>query len=109
MCWWYLIKSGTYLIRFAWCLKGAYFGSVSGQKRFQGTTQAFPAVGVAPHPFDGGCGRDMVFTDHMQKARVRHFHAVAYGGQTISAGSGSAVLNPAFGGHFPLASNSTRS
>eukprot|EP00966_Prymnesium_polylepis_P064229 1488903-Prymnesium_polylepis.3 len=82
--------------------------TVTNQERFQGTTQASPAVRVVPRPSDGGSCRGMVSTDHMQKARVRNFHAVAYGGQTDSAVSGSAVLNPEFGGHFPLASNSTR-
>ena len=39
------------------------------------------------------------------KARVRKFHTVAYGGHTVSAVS---WVRCAFGGHFSLASNSTR-
>ena len=80
----------------------------SAQKRFQGAMQACPAVGMVPHTFEGVYGRDMVSTDHMQKARVRKFHTIAYGGQTVSAVSGSVVENRAYGGHFLLASNSTR-
>ena len=72
------------------------------QKRFQGTTQAFKAVWMVPHPFDGGRGRDMVSTDHMQKARVRKLHLVACGDHTVSAVSGSNMSNCAFGGHFFL-------
>ena len=68
----------------------------------------FQAVEMVPQPFEGGSGGHMVSTDHMQKARVRKLHTVAYGGQTVSAVSGSAALNRAFGCHFPLASNSTR-
>ena len=45
----------------------------------------------------------MVSTDHMQKARVRKFHTVAYSGQTVSAVSGSLLLNRLYVGHFPLA------
>ena len=66
-------------------------GAVSGQKRFQGATQANPAVWMIPQAFDGGSGKDMVFTDHMQKAAIQKFHLVAYGGHTVSAVSGSAV------------------
>ena len=62
---------------------------------------------MMPHPFDGISGRDVVSTDHMQKAKVRKLHSVAYGGHTVSAVSGSTVSNRAFGGHFPLAGNST--
>ena len=40
--------------------------------------QACAAVGMVPHTFEGVYGRDMVSTDHMQKARVRKFHTVAY-------------------------------
>ena len=68
-------------------------GAVSGQKRFQGTTQACPAVGMVPHTSEGVYGRHMVSTDHMQKARVRKFHTVAYGGHTVSTVSWSAALN----------------
>ena len=64
--------------------------------------------GMVPQPFDGRSGKDMVPTDHMQKSRVRELHLVAYGGHTVSAVSGSTVSNRAFGGHFPLAGNSTR-
>ena len=45
-------------------------GAVSGQKRFQGATQAFEAVGRVPQPSKDGSGRHMVSTDHMQKFRV---------------------------------------
>ena len=45
----------------------------------------------------------MVFTYHMQKTRVQKFHMVAYGGQTVSAVSGSLLLNRLYVGHFPLA------
>ena len=65
--------------------------------------QACPAVGMVPHTFEGVYGRDMVSTDHMQKARVRKFHTVAYSGQTVSAVSGSLLLNRLYVGHFPLA------
>ena len=77
-------------------------------------------VGEGDHHRIGGCwdgstqssksgsGRDMVYTGHMQKSRVRTFHTIAYGGQTVSAVSGSVVENRAYGGHCPLASNSTR-
>ena len=82
--------------------------AVSGQKRFQGATQAFEAVWMVPQPSKGGSGRHMVSTDPMKKARVRKFHTVAYGGHTVSTVSESVVLNRAFGGHFPLASTSTR-
>ena len=65
--------------------------TVSAQKRFQGATQAFEAVGMVPHSSKIRNGRDMVSTYHMQKARVQKFHTVAYGGQTVSEVSGSVV------------------
>ena len=65
--------------------------------------QACPVVGMVPHTFEGVYGRDMVSTDHMQKARVQKFHTVAYSGQTVSAVSGSLLLNRVYVGHFPLA------
>ena len=65
------------------------------------------AVGMVPQSSKSGSGRDMVYTGHMQKGRVRKFHTIAYGGQTVSAVSESVVENRAYGGHFPLASNST--
>ena len=54
------------------------FLQFSAQKRFQGAMQACPAVGMVPHTFEGVYGRNMVSTDHMQKARVWKFHTVAY-------------------------------
>ena len=77
--------------------------TVSAQKRFQGATQAFEAVGMVPRSSKGGSGRDMVSTYHMQKARVWKFHTVMYGCQTVSAVSGSLLLNRLYVGHFPLA------
>ena len=38
-----------------------------------------------PHPSDGGYDRDMVSTDHMQKARIQKCHLVTYGGHTVSS------------------------
>ena len=67
--------------------------TVSAQKRFQGATQAFEAVGMVPRSSKGGSGRDMVSTYHMQKARVWKCHTVMYGCQTVSAVSGSLLLN----------------
>ena len=77
--------------------------TVSAQKRFQGATQAFEAVGMVPRSSKGGSGRDMVSTYHMQKARVWKCHTVMYGCQTVSAVSGSLLLNRLYVGHFPLA------
>ena len=49
------------------------------------------AVGMVPQSSKSGSGRDMVYTGHMQKGGVRKFHTIAYGGQTVSAVSGSVV------------------
>ena len=75
-------------------------GAVSGQKRFQGATQACPAVKMVPHTSEGVYGRHMESTNHMHKVRVRKFHTVAYNGETVSAVSWSRVAILLRGEHF---------
>ena len=62
--------------------------TISGQKRFQGATQARQTDGIVPQLSEGGSGRKMVSIEHMQKARVRKLHMIAHGGRTGRAVSG---------------------
>ena len=48
---------------------------------------------MVPPLFEGGSSSLMLFTNHMQKARLRKSHMVSYGGHTVSSVSCSTVLS----------------